>query len=225
MTDAARPGQQAGGQVRAAAQPVHLRRESSQPDQFGAIRGQCQRQCHLSRRADVRYTPTATERSQELRLRYDTSFRFETEVTQNGQSVQAYPMWPAAFRRRGHWRRPTPRKDRVHGRWQGGAAGCQEGERRQHLRGPFNWAGPQDQFFAAIFLPDNPDTAAMVTLHNSITVPKDPKKPDPNEVVHYEVLGAAVGDTSGVTQRAPVCRPEGARMCWSRCAPAPRPGR
>ena len=35
------------------------------------------------------------------------------------------------------------------------------------IRGPFNWAGTQDQFFAAIFLPENPDTAAMVTLHNS----------------------------------------------------------
>ena len=68
------------------------------------------------------------------------------------------------------------------------------------LRGPFNWAGPQDQFFAAIFLPDNPDQAVMVTLHDSITVPKDPKKPDPNETVHYDVLGAAVGDASGATQ-------------------------
>ncbi len=68
------------------------------------------------------------------------------------------------------------------------------------LRGPFNWAGPQDQFFAAIFLPDNPDTAAMVTLHESISVPKDPKKPDPNDKVKYDVLGAAVGDMSGVTR-------------------------
>ena len=25
------------------------------------------------------------------------------------------------------------------------------------LRGPLNWAGPQDQYFAAIFLPDNPE--------------------------------------------------------------------
>ena len=68
------------------------------------------------------------------------------------------------------------------------------------LRGPFNWGGPQDQFFAAIFLPGNPDTAAMVTLHNSITVPKDPKHPNPNEVVHYDVLGAAVGDMGGLTK-------------------------
>jgi YidC/Oxa1 family membrane protein insertase len=68
------------------------------------------------------------------------------------------------------------------------------------LRGPFNWAGAQDQYFAAIFLPDNPDTAAMVTLHNSISVPKDPKNPDPNSMNRYDVLGAAVGDVSGTTQ-------------------------
>ena len=68
------------------------------------------------------------------------------------------------------------------------------------LRGPFNWGGPQDQFFAAIFLPENPDTAVMVTLHESVTLPKDPKKPNPNETVKYDVLGAAVGDNSGTTR-------------------------
>src|SRR5271166_878354 len=68
------------------------------------------------------------------------------------------------------------------------------------LRGPFSWAGAQDQFFAAIFLPDNPDTAAMVTFHQAINVPKDPKKLDPNNVNRYDVLGAAVGDMNGVTR-------------------------
>src|SRR6201999_2208964 len=68
------------------------------------------------------------------------------------------------------------------------------------LRGPFNWAGPQDQFFSSLFFPDNPDTAALVTLHDSVTVPKNPKKPDPNDTIKYEVLGAAVGDVSGTTK-------------------------
>ena len=40
----------------------------------------------------------------------------------------------------------------------------------------------------------------VVTEHGTITVPKDPKKPDPNDVVKYDVLGAAVGDSSGVTK-------------------------
>jgi YidC/Oxa1 family membrane protein insertase len=123
----------------------------------------------------------------------------ETSVTQNGQTVPAFSVWPAAFGDEttapgyasqkieymadGKVERLAPKKV------SGGNT----------LRGPFNWAGPQDQFFAAIFLPENPDTAAMVTLHESVTLPKDPKKPDPNETVKYDVLGAAVGDNSGTT--------------------------
>ncbi len=68
------------------------------------------------------------------------------------------------------------------------------------VRGPFYWAGAQDQYFAALFLPENPSTAAMVTLHEAITVPKDPKHPDPANVAKYEVLGAAVGDVTGLTR-------------------------
>src|ERR1035438_35056 len=62
------------------------------------------------------------------------------------------------------------------------------------------WSGAQDHYFAPIFPPDNPDTAAMVTLHNSISVPKDPKNPAPNSMNRYDVLGAAVGDVSGTTR-------------------------
>ena len=35
------------------------------------------------------------------------------------------------------------------------------------IRGPFEWAAPGDQYFTAIFIPDDPNTAAMVTLRNS----------------------------------------------------------
>ena len=68
------------------------------------------------------------------------------------------------------------------------------------LRGPFQWAGPQDQYFAAIFLPDCPQQAAMVTFRNTIEVPKDPSKPDPNSLTKVEILGAAVGSVDGVTR-------------------------
>ena len=124
----------------------------------------------------------------------------ETTVTQNGLTVPAFSTWAAAFGDEttapgyasqkieymadGKVERLAPKKV------SGGNT----------LRGPFNWAGPQDQFFAAIFLPENPDTAAMITLHETVTLPKDPKKPNPNETVKYDVLGAAVGNSSGVTQ-------------------------
>jgi YidC/Oxa1 family membrane protein insertase len=67
------------------------------------------------------------------------------------------------------------------------------------IKGPFEWAGPGDQYFTAIFVPDNPDTAAMVTLRNSLPVPRDPQKPDSKETTNVDVIGAAVGDLRGPT--------------------------
>ncbi len=124
----------------------------------------------------------------------------ETSVTQNGKLVPAYPMWPAAFG--DELSAPSYAAEKIEYLADGKVErlAAKKVSNGNTLRGPFSWAGPQDQFFAAIFLPDNPDTAAMVTLHNAITVPKDPKKPDPSSVNHYEVLGAAVGDTSGVSR-------------------------
>ena len=57
----------------------------------------------------------------------------ETEVTQNGKPVQAYPMWPAAFGDQSTGPSYASAQDRVHGQRQGGAACRQEGEQRQHL--------------------------------------------------------------------------------------------
>jgi YidC/Oxa1 family membrane protein insertase len=124
----------------------------------------------------------------------------ETEVTQNGKPVQAYPAWPAGFG--DQTTGPLYASTRID-YMAGGKVERIAGKKVSNgntLRGPLNWAGPLDQFFAAIFLPDNPDTVAMVTLHGVIAVPKTPKNPDPNNVNRYEVLGAAVGDTSGVTR-------------------------
>jgi YidC/Oxa1 family membrane protein insertase len=124
----------------------------------------------------------------------------ETSVTQNGKLVPAYPMWPAALG--DEITAPSYAAEKIEYLADGKVErlAAKKVSSGNTLRGPFNWAGSQDQFFAAIFLPDNPDTAAMVTLHNAITIPKDPKKPDANNVNHYEVLGAAVGDSSGVTK-------------------------
>jgi YidC/Oxa1 family membrane protein insertase len=124
----------------------------------------------------------------------------ESSVTQNGMLVPAYPMWPAALG--DEITAPSYAAEKIEYLADGKVErlAAKKVSSGNTLRGPFNWAGSQDQFFAAIFLPDNPDTAAMVTLHNAITIAKDPKKPDPNSMNHYEVLGAAVGDSSGVTK-------------------------
>jgi YidC/Oxa1 family membrane protein insertase len=64
------------------------------------------------------------------------------------------------------------------------------------LKGQFEWAGTGDQYFTAIFIPDSPQSAALITLRNPMEVPA---KPGANENAKVDVLGAAVGDLSGST--------------------------
>ena len=125
--------------------------------------------------------------------------KIETSVTQNGAPVQAYPAWPAGFgdqtvagsyaaavnawRYQDHIERLAPKN--VSG---GGT-----------LVQPMQWAGTADQYFAAVFLPDDAQNAAMVTLHNIYKLPKNLDKPDPAQTTDVSVLGAAVGNRNGVT--------------------------
>ena len=65
------------------------------------------------------------------------------------------------------------------------------------LRGTYDWAGVSDLYFAAVFLPDKPQTADLVTLHNTIDLPRNRKKPDAKEIDKASVLGIALGSTTG----------------------------
>jgi YidC/Oxa1 family membrane protein insertase len=67
------------------------------------------------------------------------------------------------------------------------------------LPGPFNWAGVVDQYFAAVFIPEDARNGSMVTLRNPIDVPRDPKNPANGQTIKEEVLGAAVGNLQGLT--------------------------
>jgi YidC/Oxa1 family membrane protein insertase len=63
------------------------------------------------------------------------------------------------------------------------------------IAGPFEWAGPGDQYFTAIFIPSDPNSAAMVTLRNPLELQQ---KSDSKEIP-VDVLGTAVGDLRGAT--------------------------
>ena len=58
--------------------------------------------------------------------------------------------------------------------------------------GNFQWVGPSDAYFGAIFLPEQPQGTSFAELRNAIQIPKDPEKPE-GEKVKAEVLGVAVG--------------------------------
>ncbi len=71
------------------------------------------------------------------------------------------------------------------------------------VRGPFEWASTGDQYFTAIFIPDDPTTAAMVTLRNSMEIAQkpglSPVGAGSKDTANVELLGTAVGDLRGPT--------------------------
>jgi len=135
-------------------------------------------------------------------LRFDETYVvwLETSLTVNGKPVQTFPSWPVGFGDQGTAPSFAAAKidyfagDKVE------RLAAKKISGGNTLRGPLQWAGPQDQYFAAIFLPDQPSQAAMVTFRNAIEVPKDPLKPDPNNLTKVEILGAAVGSVDGITR-------------------------
>jgi YidC/Oxa1 family membrane protein insertase len=64
---------------------------------------------------------------------------------------------------------------------------------------PFEYASVIDLYFTATFLPDVPARATVVTLHNAIDLPIDPSDPN-SQKKPAEVIGLAMGDTSGSTR-------------------------
>ena len=121
----------------------------------------------------------------------------ETLVVSKGSQVTAFPMWPAGFgdqfslssyaasRIEHQYNDKTERLDIK--KVSGGAT----------IQGPFNWAGVVDQYFAAVFLPDDIQNMAMVTLRHQVDVPKDPRNPKPGETIKADVLGVGVGSLRG----------------------------
>jgi len=71
------------------------------------------------------------------------------------------------------------------------------------INGPIQWAGVGDAFFAAVFLPDAPDTATLASLHSEMDVSKTIHRTGfgssspATKPINIPVLGAAVGDTAG----------------------------
>ena len=131
---------------------------------------------------------------------FNSSYVIDTQVsvTRAGEPVRALVAWPSglgdqeeaaqfnytkfAFSSDGKLDTTAPKKIN------GGAT----------LNQPFDYAAAIDLYFTATFLPANPADATLVTLRNTIDVPRDtadpkgPKIPEP-------VLGLAMGNTSGPT--------------------------
>jgi len=64
---------------------------------------------------------------------------------------------------------------------------------------PYEFVAVSDLYFAAAFLPDAPARTTIVTLHDAISLPTDPNDPN-SQKRSADVLGLAIGDTSGSTR-------------------------
>jgi YidC/Oxa1 family membrane protein insertase len=131
--------------------------------------------------------------------------RADVEVTRNGSPIRALISWPGGF------------GDQDNAQSYGGAQfdsyrngkdehlGAKKVSGGDTINAPIDWAGVSDPFFAAVFLPESPNSATVATMHNQLDVAKtihrtgigsgSPAKGS----IEVPILGAAMGDTGGRT--------------------------
>jgi YidC/Oxa1 family membrane protein insertase len=155
----------------------------------------------LSAPAEINFEYADADLTVVKKFSFDHSYvvHIETSVRSKGADVAALPIWPSGL---GDEMSP--------GSYANVQVEHQSGDKVTRLpvkkivsgatvTGPFDWAGIADSYFAAVFLPDSPADASMVTLRNFLDLPKDPQKPNPQETTKVEVLGAGVGNLHGST--------------------------
>jgi YidC/Oxa1 family membrane protein insertase len=144
-------------------------------------------------------------------FRFDSSYVLTVEavVKRNGAPVRALLQWPAGlgdmeeFLPSSSTRSAVPTSAASQFDWS--LNGKQDSEavakigNNATLDLPYSYAAVTDLYFVAAFLPDAPDRATLVTLHNTIDLPRNLSDPN-SEKKPAHVLGLAMGDTSGLTR-------------------------
>jgi YidC/Oxa1 family membrane protein insertase len=143
-------------------------------------------------------------------FQFDSSYvvTVDTEVKRNGVPVRALVEWPAGLGDMEEFLPSSSSRSQVrtsvssyiawslNGKENSTAAKKISGNATLDL--PYSYAAVMDLYFAAAFLPDNPERATVVTLHNSIELPGTLSDPNSTKTP-ADVIGLAMGDTSGVT--------------------------
>jgi len=167
-------------------------------------------------------TSTGATAPAEIKFVYDDgdvsvqkSFKFDrssyvvgvqTAVYVKGAQVTAFPMWPSGFGDQTSG--PSyalsqiayqydSKVERLATGWSlfpsikviGGAT----------VPGPINWAAVSEQYFAAVFLPQDPQNAALVTLRSALEIPHNASDPNNKQQDKVDVFGIAVGSLKGAT--------------------------
>ncbi len=158
--------------------------------------------------AEITFEYSDADISVHKAYKFDHSYVVEvrTSVEQTGALVTSFPMWPAGFGDQGTGPQYAlsqiayqydNKVERLATGWTlfpsikiiGGAT----------VPGPFHWAAVSDQYFAAVFLPQDAQNATMVTLRNTLEIPHNASDATNKQQDKVDVFGAAVGNLKGAT--------------------------
>ncbi len=151
--------------------------------------------------AEVTFEYSEADLTVHKTYKFDHSYvvEMQTSVESKGAAVTAFPMWPAGF------------GDQTNGPSYAASQTAYQYDNKVErlaikkissggtLPGPLHWAGIEDQYFAAVFIPHDPLNAALVTLRNTIEIPHDASDRNNKQMDKVEVLGTAVGSLKGPT--------------------------
>ena len=143
-------------------------------------------------------------------FRFDSSYvvNIDTVVKRNGTPVRALVEWPAGlgdmeeFLPSSATRSQVPTSASSYFAWS--INGKDDSTAAKKVSGnatidqPYSYAAVMDLYFAAAFLPNNPEHTSVVTLHNSIDLVANPSDPN-SKRAPANLIGLAVGDTTGTT--------------------------
>ncbi|MGD0730771.1 MAG: membrane protein insertase YidC [Terracidiphilus sp.] len=144
-------------------------------------------------------------------IRFDSTYvlNVEAEVKRNGQPVRALVQWPAGLGDMEEFLPSSATRASVRTSAASQFAWSLEGKQdsiaakkvsgNDTITQPYSYAAITDLYFTAAFLPDNPESTTLVTLHNSIDLPSNLSDPN-SQKSPADILGLAVGDTSGYTR-------------------------
>ncbi len=140
---------------------------------------------------------------------FDSSYVIgvDTRVTRDGVPVRALVQWPAGLGDMEEFR-PT-----FHGvvftsatsQFAWSLNGKQDSLKATKVGGdatltePYSYAAVADLYFAAAFMPDDPDQATVVTLHQAVELPTSPGNSS-GQKKQADVIGLAMGDVTGDTR-------------------------
>jgi YidC/Oxa1 family membrane protein insertase len=143
-------------------------------------------------------------------IHFDSKYllTIDSDVKRNGSEVRALVEWPAGLGDMEEFLPNSSTRSQVRTSatsqfiWL--VNGKQETVTAKKVSGnmtsdaPFSYAGISDLYFTATFLPEQPAHATVVSLHNTIDLPGDLSDPN-SKKTPADVIGLAVGDTSGPT--------------------------